>query len=210
MRARRCSRYAARSGLPLSSLASMRIEHAAVPAARCRQPRHGGERRVAVVRRAPPVEQVALAHRLVRAEPLAPLAERRLLVHVAVDQDRVAGASVVDEQHRGAPWELDDLGGAARGSWARTQSRRSSAAAAMAPRSAQSGSKAGERHGMRRVLARAPGGCAAPRRRRWRRSSPVAPRRGSWRRGLGQLRQSSERLGHGAVPSACPPAPSRA
>ena len=35
------------------------------------------------------------------------------------------------------------------GSWSLTHAAKSSAAAAMAPRSSQSGSKAGERHGMR-------------------------------------------------------------
>ena len=65
-------------------------EHAALAAARRHQTRHGGERRVAVVGRAPAVEEIALAHGLPGPETAAPLAERRLLVHVAVDDDRVA------------------------------------------------------------------------------------------------------------------------
>ena len=123
-------------------------EHAAVAAARRHQARHGGERRVAVVGRSPAVEQVALAHRLVRAEAVAPLAERRLLVHVAVDDDGVPRTAVVDEQHRGAARQRDDLD-AQRGVLIAHPGGSSSAAAAMAPRSSQSGSKAGERHGMR-------------------------------------------------------------
>ena len=65
-------------------------EDAAVPAARRQQTRHGGERRVAVVRRPAAVEEVAFAHRLVGPEPAAPFAQRRLLVHVSVDDDRIA------------------------------------------------------------------------------------------------------------------------
>ena len=89
-------------------------EHAALAAARCHQTRHGGERRVAVVGRPPAVEEVALAHRFPRPEPAAPLAERRLLVHVAVDQDRFAAAAVVDQQQRRAAWQRDDLDGECR------------------------------------------------------------------------------------------------
>ena len=85
-------------------------EHAAPAAARRQQTRHGGERRVAVVGGAPAVEEVAVAHGLVGPEPAAPLAERRLLVHVAVHDDGIARAAVVDQQHRGAARELDDLG----------------------------------------------------------------------------------------------------
>ncbi len=89
-------------------------EHAALAAARRHQTRHGGERRVAVVGRPPAVEEVAFAHRLPRSEPAAPLAERRLLVHVAVDEDRIAGAAVVDQEQRGAPRQRDDLDTATR------------------------------------------------------------------------------------------------
>ena len=88
----------------------MRMRTRPLPAARRQQGRDGGERRVAVVGRAPAVEEVALAHGLVRPEPAAPLAERRLLVHVAVDDDGVARAAVVDQEDRGAVTELDDLG----------------------------------------------------------------------------------------------------
>ena len=84
-------------------------EHAALAAARRHQTRHGGKRRVAVVRGAAPVEEVALAHRLPGPEPAAPLAERRLLVHVAVDEDGIAGAAVVDQQHGGAARQRHDL-----------------------------------------------------------------------------------------------------
>ena len=78
-------------------------EDAALPAGRRHQRGHGGERRVAVVRRPPPEEEMTLAYGLVGAQALAPGAEGRLLVHVSVDDDRIAAASVVHQQHRCAP-----------------------------------------------------------------------------------------------------------
>ena len=71
----------------------------------------GGEGRVAVVGRAAPVEAVALDHGFPGAEARPPAVERRLLVEVAVQQDRVVGRPVagrghVDEQQRGASLDL--------------------------------------------------------------------------------------------------------
>ena len=84
-------------------------EDAAAAAARRQQARHGGKHRVAVVGGPPAVEKVAFAHGLVRAEPTAPLAERWLLVQVAVEDDGLARAAVVDQQHGGAARQVHDL-----------------------------------------------------------------------------------------------------
>jgi hypothetical protein len=81
----------------------------------------GGERGVAVVGAAPAVQPVTVLDRLPGAQSLAPTRERRLLVEVAVEHHRLAVAARasgvgrwhVDQEQRGAPFELVDLDGGA-------------------------------------------------------------------------------------------------
>ncbi len=68
-----------------------------------------GEGGIAVVGGAAAVELVAVADGFEGVEALAPGAERRLLVHVPVTEDGIAGPLVVDEEDRGASRQLDDL-----------------------------------------------------------------------------------------------------
>ena len=122
-------------------------EHATLAATRRHQTRHGGERRVAVVGRPPPVEEVALAHRLPRTEPAAPLAERRLLVHVAVDHNGLTGAAVVDQEQGRAPRQRDDLDGQCRFlilDPRRQELRRGGDGAALVPVRVEGGGEAGD------------------------------------------------------------------
>ena len=94
IRSASASRCAGRSGLPLSSLASISTTQRA-----WRQPaglrgldrEQRRERGVAVVGAAAAVEPVALDHRRPRAEAVAPAGHLRLLVEVAVEQHGVVG-----------------------------------------------------------------------------------------------------------------------
>ena len=150
MRSLRFSRCAARSGLPLSSLASMRIEDASAAAVRRHEARHGGERRVAVVSRAPTVEEVALAHGLARARGRG--ATRRAAAACPCGRRSTMGSPVppLSTSSSGVRPGSCTISAVSAASWSCDPvAARSSAAAAMAPRSSQSGSKAGERQGMR-------------------------------------------------------------
>ncbi len=104
------SRWAGRSGLPLSSLASISTMQRA-----CGCPsrlggldrEQGGERGVAVVGAAPAVEPIALDHRRPRPETVAPAGELGLLVEVAVEQhgavgERRVGGRDLAHDHRAA------------------------------------------------------------------------------------------------------------
>ena len=93
-------------------------EDAALAAARRQQTRHGGERRVAVVGRPPAVEEVALAHRLVRAR--ARCATRRAAAACPGGRRGRSGspaAAVVDQQHGGAPRQRRRSRPASAASW---------------------------------------------------------------------------------------------
>ena len=84
--------WAGRSGLPLSSLASISTMQRAwaPPAALDRlDGAEAGEGGVAVVGPAPAVQAVALPHRQPRSEAVPPAGHLGLLVEVAVEQDRV-------------------------------------------------------------------------------------------------------------------------
>src|SRR5205085_5512830 len=75
-----------------------------------------GEGGVAVVRATPAVEALSVPDGLPGAEPVPPLGQGRLLVQVAVQEDRrpiVAGPRGwdVDEDHRGPPGDLLHLDG---------------------------------------------------------------------------------------------------
>ena len=168
-------------------------EHAAPAAARRQQTRHGGERRVAVVGRAPAVEEVALAHRLVGPEPAAPLAERRLLVHVAVDDDRVAACRRCRSAGPGCGPGSSTISTCSAGVLVAHPRR---AAARPPPRWRPARPSPGRRRGRGTgcgCTRSGRGGSAPPRRRRCR--SRAASR-------LGDLGQPVERLGHARRPCA--------
>ena len=93
-------------------LAGLDEDHHAPSAAVGRhEPGDGGKEGIAVVGGAAPVEEVPLAYRLEGGQPGPPLAQRGLLVHMAVDQDGVTTTAVLDQQDRGAAGQLHDLGG---------------------------------------------------------------------------------------------------
>ena len=94
MRSASASTYAGRSGLPLSSLASMSTHEAGVGDAGglgALDGDEGGERGVAVVGAAAAVELVALDDGRPRPEALAPAGHLGLLVEVAVQQHGALG-----------------------------------------------------------------------------------------------------------------------
>jgi hypothetical protein len=73
--------------------------------------RQGGEGRITVVTHATAVQTVAVAYRRERAESLAPLTERRLLVEMTVDEHgarRAPGRRRVRHHERGQSGGLDD------------------------------------------------------------------------------------------------------
>ena len=155
------SRWAGRSGLPDSSLASMRTTQRACDAAggpHGLEGRDGRERRVAVVGAAAPVEAVAVDDRLPRAEAGAPARERRLLVEVPVEQHGVVGGTV---DRRGARRRCSSgvrpsmcctstlAPSRCSSTWRWHQSRSRSVACAMCPASSHVASYATETLGMR-------------------------------------------------------------
>ena len=116
MRSASASTWAGRSGLPLSSLASMSTTQPGVGEALGLgglDGDEGGEGGVAVVGAAAPVEPVALDDRRPRAEAVAPAGHLRLLVEVPVQQDgavgerRVGGRHLAHDQRREAGQAVD-------------------------------------------------------------------------------------------------------
>ncbi len=118
MRSASASTYAGRSGLPLSSLPSMRITQRACGIF-CSGERFQREQRaeygVTVISAAATIQTTVANHRRPRREPFGPAGELRLLVHVAVHEHAVlavlvAGRRHVDEQQRRAPGQAHDFG----------------------------------------------------------------------------------------------------
>ena len=99
--------------LPLSSDASISSTHLGSGDALRFESGNGGQRAeggVAVVRRTPPIKLAVAQHRLPGAETRQPAGEFRLLVEVAIKEDRARKlARDIDQQHGRAAWKPADL-----------------------------------------------------------------------------------------------------